>query len=78
METTNKTSSADQVVRFKTNIKCGACIATVTPFLDEAVGEGNWQVDLKSPDRTLTVDTHDAAGVKQAIEKAGYKAESLK
>ena len=77
METTNKPSSANQVVRFKTNIKCGACVATVTPFLNEAVGEGHWQVDLKSPERTLTVNTDDTAGVKQAIEKAGYKAESL-
>lgn len=77
METINKTQPADGPVRFKTNIKCGACVATVTPFLNDAVGNGNWQVDLKSPERTLTVETHDAASVKRAIEKAGYKAESL-
>ncbi|GAB2598477.1 heavy-metal-associated domain-containing protein [Spirosoma areae] len=72
METLNPVSA-----RFKTNIKCGGCIATVTPFLNEAVGDGHWQVDTQSPDKILTVETSDAALVKQAIEKAGYKAELL-
>lgn len=68
-----------ETVKFKTNIKCGACIATVTPFLNEAVGEGNWQVDIQNPNKILTVDPKiaSASQVKQAIEKAGYKAEPL-
>jgi hypothetical protein len=28
-------------MKFKTNIKCDGCIATVTPILDHAVGAGN-------------------------------------
>ena len=66
-----------ETVKFKTNIKCGACIATVTPFLNEAVGEGNWQVDLQDPKRVLTADNSTTEKVRQAVEKAGYKAESL-
>ena len=72
METQNQSS-----VRFKTNIKCGGCIAAVTPFMNEAVGEGHWQVDIQAPDKMLTAETSNAALVKQAIEKAGYKAEQL-
>jgi copper chaperone len=66
-----------ETVKFKTNIKCANCIATVTPFLNEAVGEGNWQVDIKDPKKLLTVETSAAQKVRQAIEKAGYKAEPL-
>ncbi|GAB4041266.1 heavy-metal-associated domain-containing protein [Spirosoma gilvum] len=67
----------NQSIQFKTNIKCGGCIATVTPFLNDAVGEGHWNVDTQNPDKLLTVETTDAALVKQAVEKAGYKAEQL-
>ncbi|MVM30574.1 heavy metal transport/detoxification protein [Spirosoma sp. HMF4905] len=66
-----------EVLKFKTNIKCGSCISTVTPFLNEAVGEGRWQVDVQTPDKVLTVEASNISIVKQAIEKAGYKAEPL-
>ena len=68
-----------ETVQFKTNIKCSGCIATVTPALNEVAGHDNWEVDLQSPDKVLTVST-DKAGkkeIQQAIEKAGYKAEAL-
>jgi len=64
--------------KFKTNIKCAACVATVTPFLNESAGEGKWQVDLTSPERTLTVETGTTEDkIKDALAKAGYKAEKL-
>ncbi|WP_461042529.1 heavy-metal-associated domain-containing protein [Spirosoma harenae] len=66
-----------QILRFKTNIKCGGCVASVTPFLNEAIGEGHWQVDVQNPDKVLTVEATEADLVKQAVEKAGYKAEQL-
>lgn len=66
-------------VQLKTNIKCGGCVATVTPFLNQAVGEGNWQVDTQNPDKVLTVTTEgvSAEAVKAAVQQAGYKAEPL-
>jgi copper chaperone len=65
--------------KFKTTIKCSGCVATVTPFLNEAIGENNWQVDLNNPSRILTVTgENDETKVIQALEKAGYKAEALK
>ena len=64
--------------KFKTNIKCTGCIATVTPFLNEAVGERQWEVDLTDPSRILTVNTEaDKNVVVRALEKAGYKAEQV-
>ncbi|MCD9019074.1 heavy-metal-associated domain-containing protein [Parachryseolinea silvisoli] len=61
---------------FNTNIKCSACVAKVTPYLDEAVGAGNWQVDLSQPTRPLTVTNNtDAHTVQESLQKAGYRAE---
>jgi copper chaperone len=61
---------------FNTNIKCSACVAKVTPYLDEAVGAGNWQVDLSQPTRPLTViNNTDAHTVQESLQKAGYRAE---
>lgn len=68
-----------KTVQFKTNIKCGGCVATVTPGLNDTAGEHNWQVDLQSPDKILTVQGEDikATDIKQAVEKAGFKAEPV-
>lgn len=67
-----------ETIKFKTNIKCSGCIAKVTPHLNETVGEGNWEVDLSDPAKVLTIaDETDAAKVKEAVEKAGYKAEQI-
>jgi copper chaperone CopZ len=64
--------------KYKTTIKCDACVAKVTPYLNESAGEGNWQVDLKNPQRVLTVQGEASEkAVKDALEKAGYKAEPL-
>lgn len=62
---------------FKTNIHCSGCLSKVTPFLDRAVGEDNWNVDFQNPDNTLTVrvENADNATVQSALEQAGYKAE---
>ena len=67
-----------ETTKFKTNIKCSGCVAKVTPFLNEAVGENNWEVDYNNPSKVLTVaGEKDHAKVIEAVEKAGYKAEKL-
>lgn len=64
--------------RFKTTIKCSGCVAKVTPFLNEALGEDNWEVDYTDPLKVLTVaGESDKTKVIEAVEKAGYKAEAL-
>lgn len=69
-----------KTVQFKTNIKCSGCIATVTPELNKTAGENNWEVDLQSPDKLLTVSVEESneANIQKAVEKAGYKAEKIK
>jgi copper chaperone CopZ len=67
-----------ETIKFKTNIKCSGCIATVTPHLNEAIGEGKWEVDLNTPGKILTIASKtDAIKVKEALEKAGYNAEKI-
>jgi copper chaperone len=62
---------------FKTNIKCGGCIAAVTPHLQEAVGEGNWSVDISVPEKILSVTTEKSKEEIIAVVKtAGYMAEA--
>jgi len=66
------------VSKFKTNIKCSACVEKVTTPLNETAGEGKWRVDLTNPSRTLTVEgAIDETKMKAALEKVGYKAERL-
>ncbi len=61
-------------LQFKTNIQCGNCLSKVSPKLNEQPGIQSWQVDLKDPDRTLTVDTDvlNAEDIQKAVLKAGF------
>ncbi len=68
-----------ETIKLKTNIKCGGCIATVTPFLNQTAGEGNWRVDTQDPNKTLTVTTNGvtSGAVVQAVQQAGFRAEPI-
>jgi copper chaperone CopZ len=63
---------------YKTNIKCEGCLAKVTPYLNESIGEGKWKVNLNDPARTLIILTDSPeTTIKQALEKAGFKGEQI-
>lgn len=65
-------------LKFKTNIKCGGCLATVTPFLNHTAGEENWQVDLDNAQKVLTVNSDKTEGeIISAVKQAGFEAERL-
>lgn len=65
-----------ETYRFKTTLKCSGCVAKLKPHLDKLQVE--WNVDLSSPEKTITVTTGlPAAEIKAAIEAAGFKAEQL-
>ena len=49
-------------LEFKTNIKCSGCIAKATPILDDKLGKGNWEVDLFTLKKTLTVKGNNFRG----------------
>jgi copper chaperone CopZ len=62
--------------KFKTNIKCSGCVATVTPHLNEAVGESNWNVDIVDPSKILSVNGEASESkIIEAVQKAGFKIE---
>ena len=69
-----------ETLKFKTNIKCGGCIATVTPALDSLKGVEKWEVDTGNPDKVLTVQAGEgllANDVISALKGKGYNAEKI-
>lgn len=68
----------NSMMQFKTNLRCGACIQTVEPFLDRIDGVERWDVNLNDPDRILSVyGTTAPELVKAALLQAGYSAEHM-
>lgn len=69
-----------ETLKFKTNIKCGGCVATVTPHLNAMSGLEQWSVDTEVADKVLTV-TGDAENLQQETEetlkKAGFHGELI-
>jgi copper chaperone len=65
--------------RFKTNINCGGCIASVKPHLDNAEGICHWEVDTANKDKVLTVKSEGITEdqVIETLQKAGFKIEPL-
>ena len=63
--------------QFKTNINCGSCIKSVTPFLNELDNVDAWKVDAENPDKILTVEIDDenVSSVLNVVKKAGFNIE---
>jgi copper chaperone len=66
-------------LKFKTNINCGGCIATVTPHLNALKGVTNWSVDTNNPSKILTIEAEEATPTQiiNILGAIGYKAELL-
>ena len=69
-------------LQFKTNINCGNCIKSVTPFLNALETVDRWQVNTDVSDKILSVESEESeAIVKQQVEKAvqdaGFRIESI-
>jgi len=69
-----------KTLKFKTNINYGGCISKVTPFLNEQKGVDSWEVDTDNPDKILTIESNGTTeeDVKAALQKIGFKTESIK
>lgn len=65
--------------KFKTNINCGGCVSTVTPFLNGVDGITAWKVDTNNKDKILTVvtDTATEQDLIDSVQKAGFKIEPI-
>jgi len=65
-------------LQFKTNIKCTGCIEKATPILNEKLGEGQWEVDLMTLKKTLTVKSDmDEKEVIGIVNESGFTAEPM-
>lgn len=60
---------------FKTNINCGGCIGTVTPFLDQVPSIEKWSVDTSVKQKWLTVEGNSIQKdeVMNAVKEAGFE-----
>ena len=67
-----------ETLKFQNNIKCGGCIATVTPFLNEQKEISSWTVDTNTPEKILTVEGGvSPETVMSTLGKAGFTAEKI-
>ncbi|MBY0232688.1 MAG: heavy-metal-associated domain-containing protein, partial [Gemmataceae bacterium] len=61
--------------RYRTNLRCQACVASLAPLLDAEPGIASWRADVAVPDKTLTVEGEaPPQRVAELLERAGYKA----
>lgn len=67
-------------LKFKTTIKCDACIQKVTPVLNGLNHVNKWEVDTSHPDKILSIETEEALNPKEVImvlDQVGYHAEKI-
>lgn len=66
-------------MKFKTSIKCTGCLDKVSPQLNHTQGIENWEVDLKNPDKVLTVNAEGASeeDIVKAVKKVGFEIERI-
>jgi copper chaperone len=69
-----------ETLKFKTNINCGGCIATVTPSLNNLKGVKQWKVDTANPDKVLSIEAENGlttVDVINALKNKGYNAQAI-
>ena len=68
-----------ETLKFKTNVNCGGCVASVTPHLNQIKGIGKWNVDTANPQKILTVEDSEIVPevIIEKLKSAGYKAELI-
>ena len=68
-----------KVYKFKTNINCGGCIKSVTPFLDQ-LKDLEWNVDINDKRKVLEVksDSVTKDEIMEKVIEAGYEITPLK
>ncbi|MFZ9663673.1 MAG: heavy-metal-associated domain-containing protein [Bacteroidia bacterium] len=70
-------------IQFKTNINCGNCIKSVTPFLNALEELDAWQVNTDVAEKILTVETEISSQemeqkVIAAVSEAGFKIQPVR
>jgi copper chaperone CopZ len=61
------------IQNFTTNINCGSCVRSVTPFLDEVEGVTIWRVDVEDDRKVLSVEgSASTEEIIKMVEDAGF------
>lgn len=64
--------------RYRTSAKCNGCVSAIAGKLDEIMGREDWNIDLKSPDRVLTVKSDVAEEeIMSRVKGLGFKIERI-
>jgi copper chaperone len=65
--------------QFKTTIKCAGCMEKVSPFLNEKLAPEEWNVDIFTPSKILTVesDKMTAEEIESTVKRAGFQIEQI-
>ena len=69
-----------ELLYFRTNINTEEALNRVAPFLNKVVGTSNWQLDIKSSEKKLTVFSNSSINdllVEEAVSRAGFSAVNL-
>ncbi len=69
-----------KTLKYKTNINCGGCVSTVTPYLDAVKGIKSWKVATETKDKLLVVEWDDIESqeIENAVREAGFHLEKAK
>ena len=68
----------EEIRNFKTNAKCGGCVAAIGAELNRIMPAENWHIDLTSPDKTLSVKSElSDEAILEAVSRAGFVAQKL-
>lgn len=64
-----------KTIRFKTNLRCGACEAAIKPLFDAEPRIHHWSADVASPEKSVSVtgDEVDRTLVEALLAQKGYK-----
>ena len=63
------------VLKLKTNLRCAACVQSITPNFDAEPGIARWNADVSTPEKWLTVEGEGvtAARVDGLLRAKGYQ-----
>lgn len=74
----NQHTTMTKIQNFTTNINCGSCVRSVTPFLDEVDGVTIWRVDVEDDRKLLTVEGNaDTTAIMKMVKEAGFDIQPL-
>ena len=64
-----------KTLKFRTNINCDGCVATVTPVLNSIKGIEKWQVDTSVKEKILMVETDEelSTSIVEKVKQSGFE-----